>query len=108
MNKILITLMFFLIPFLAKAHGEEVMVWFGMELVIWFGFIVFISLMRMSIIERLCVIIAFSSSQIICYYAFENMTYLENQLIVILMSFFLPLILVLSTHWVFIKFKKTK
>ena len=108
MDKVQITLMFFLMPFLAIAHGEEVMVWYGIELVIWFSFILFISLMRMSKIQRLCIIIAFLSSQLVCYYTFENMSYLENRLIIVLISFFLPLILVLLTLGLFIKLKKNK
>ena len=108
MDKVQLTLMFFLMPFLAIAHGEEVMVWYGIELVIWFSFILFISLMRMSKIQRLCIIIAFLSSQLVCYYTFENMSYLENRLIIVLISSFLPLILVLLTLGLFIKLKKNK
>ena len=103
-----INTIFFLIPFLALAHGEDVLVWFGIELIVWIGFIIFIILLKMKIKYRISILIVFLITQAIIFYSTNDIPYSKNSLIINSLSVIVPIVTVFFTHYLITRYIKRK
>jgi len=108
MNKKIINTVFFLIPLLTFAHGEDVLVWFGIELIVWIGFIIYITIITIKLKYRLSILIVFLITQAIIFYTTNDISYTKNRLFINSLSGIVPIVTVFLTHLLNIRHVKRK
>lgn len=82
------------------AHGEEVLVWMGIEIIVLIGFILFILLTKQKVKHKLILTLVYILSELGIIWFTKEIPYLNNNVSINLISFVVPIVLVLGTFFI--------
>lgn len=106
--KQLVWILFILTPFLTFAHGEEVLIWFGVEGITLAIIVIFIAIVELKAIHKLVLSVVYIISQIIVVYTTADIPYAKNSLAINIASGLGPILLVGGTYLVIIRNKRNQ